>query len=185
MKRVSVDDFELDRSGGDVDKRELSTPLGTTDVAINHYHLGSDERIAGLHTHVDQEEVFIVVEGVATFETLNGRVSVNSGEAIRFAPGEYQSATNDSDGGVEVIALGAPKGTEDWRVPLTCAECGYDNTRPTVVGDEHVLVCPDCGSTFETDCAECGNNDKFVKLADDGETVLDFCPNCGTESLAR
>ena len=185
MEKVTVADTESRSYGNDMDRRGLSDPLGTTDVAINHYRLGSGERLAGLHTHMDQEEVFIVVEGEATFETLNGKVSVSSGEVIRFAPGEYQSATNDSDDDILLYALGAPRGTEDWRVPLSCPECGHDNMRPEVTDGEHTLVCPDCDAELETNCPECGTDNRLVVLGDDGETPIDFCPDCGAESAVR
>lgn len=185
MQKLSVEDVEPRSHDRDLDRRGLSDQLGTTDVAINHYRLDPGARIAGLHMHTDQEEVFVVVEGTATFETLDGRIDVDDGEAIRFAPGEYQSATNDSDDDVRLLALGAPRGTTDWRVPLACPECGHDNTRPTVIDDEHVLVCPDCKATLDTSCSACGSDDKTVILGDDGETPVDFCQDCGAESPAR
>ena len=48
---------------GDIDRRGLSDPLDTDDVAINRYRLEPDERFtSAIHTHMDQEEVFVVVQ---------------------------------------------------------------------------------------------------------------------------
>ena len=140
--------------------------------------------------------MFLIVEGGATFETYSprgrteparssGEITVGENEAIRFAPGEFQSGKNDSDGEVVILALGAPKGTEDWRIPVTCPECGHDDTRPTVAdGGTPVLACPDCGAESMVECSECGSDDKRVIPGDDGKPV-DVCLDCGAESVAR
>lgn len=185
MQKRSIEAVEA-RSVRGVERRGLSDPLETTDVAINHYQLAPGGRLAGLHMHVDQEEVFIVVEGTATFETLAaGRIAVEAGEAIRFGPGEYQSATNVSNEEVALYALGAPKGTEDWRVPIACPECGHDNMRPVLADETPVLACPDCAVESAVACSECGSESKRVILGQDEETPLDVCLDCGAESKAR
>ncbi|MFC7195594.1 hypothetical protein ACFQL4_14785 [Halosimplex aquaticum] len=94
---------------------------------------------SGLHTHADQEEIFLVVDGTATFETLpesdppsdpadpprTGReVTVDAGEAVRFAPGEYQSGYNRGETDLLAFAVGAPRESTDVRVPVRCPECG-------------------------------------------------------------
>lgn len=149
MERVSVDDVEPDAMG-DADRRGLSDPLGTTGVAINRYRLAPGERFSGgLHAHMDQEEVFVVVEGEATFERLgDDDATVGAGEAVRFAPGEFQSGYNDGDDPVVAFAMGAPRNSEDVRVPRECAECGNDDMRavPAPDGDGFAFECPECGA---------------------------------------
>jgi hypothetical protein len=74
------------------------------------------------------------------------QVTVGAGEAVRFAPGEYQSGTNTGDAPVVALALGAPKDSEDVRVPQECPDCGNGNMR-AIPGDEgFTLVCPECGT---------------------------------------
>lgn len=187
MDRVSVDDVEPATDDRERERRGLTANLGTTDVAINHYRLEPGERISGLHAHGDQEEVFVVVEGTATFETLaptrgagppsedgelsvgaGEEVSVGAGEAIRFAPGEFQSGKNDSDGAVVVYALGAPPDSEDVRIPLACPECGHDSLRPTLVeGGAAADGAAADGATPVLRCPDCG-----------GESPVE-CPDCG------
>jgi len=57
---------------------------------------------------------------------MDGEVTVSEGEVIRFAPGEFQSGKNDSDGEVVAFAMGAPRDSEDVRVPQDCPECGAE-----------------------------------------------------------
>jgi len=150
MERVSIDEVEPSALGSDVDRRGLSEPLGATDVALNRYRLDPGERFSGgLHAHTDQEEIFVVVEGEATFETMDGDVSVGAGEAVRFAPGEFQSGKNDGDEPVVAFALGAPRDSEDVRIPQECPECGHENMRAVPSDDGFDLRCPECGAELE------------------------------------
>jgi len=154
MEKVSIDDVES-RAMGDADRRALADPLGTTGFAINRYRLEPGERFSGgLHAHDDQEEVFVVVDGEATFERLgDDDVTVAAGEAVRFAPGEFQSGYNGGDEPVVAFAMGAPRNSEDVRVPQECEECGNDDMRavPAADGDGFDLECPECGAELAGD----------------------------------
>ena len=150
MEKVSIDEVEPSAFGTDIDRRGLSDPLGTTDVALNRYRLDPGERFTdGMHAHMDQEEIFVIVEGEATFETMDGAVGVGAGEAIRFAPGEFQSGKNDSDDEVVAFALGAPRDSEDIRVAQECPECENDSMRAIPADDGFSLQCPECGTEVE------------------------------------
>lgn len=177
-----------------MDCRPLSDALDAANLAVNHYRVPPGEGLpAGLHAHGDQEEVFVVLSGEATFETLDpdrsegGEITVGAGEAVRFAPGEYQSGRNASaDADLVVLALGAPRESEDVRVPLDCPACGHDYLRPEVTdtGDGVRLACPDCGAgNVPEGCPDCGA-EMQVALAGSGSdpaTVV-VCPACGTEA---
>jgi len=150
MEKVSIDDVEPNAFGSEIDRRGLSAPLGTTDLALNRYRLDPGERFSGgMHAHMDQEEVFVIVAGEATFETMDGEVTVGEGEVIRFAPGEFQSGKNDSDGEIVAFAMGAPRDSEDVRVPQDCPECGHDNMRAIPGDDGFDLQCPECGAELD------------------------------------
>lgn len=147
MEKVSINEVEPNALGSDIDRRGLSDPLGTEDFAINRYQLAPGERFSGgMHAHMDQEEVFVIVEGEATFETIDGKVTVEDGEAIRFAPGEFQTGRNDSDSEIIVFAMGAPRDSEDIRIRQDCPECGHDNMRAIPGDDAFDLQCPKCGA---------------------------------------
>jgi len=171
----------------DDDPREsLSDALGTTDVAIERYRLTPGEGLpSGLHTHLDQEEVFLVLDGTVTFETLSAPVVVDAGEAVRFGPGEYQTGANEGESPATVLAIGAPKESEAVRVPLDCPDCGHRGLSPGWVDGEVLLGCPECGAEHRTrGCPECERAEMTVTSGEkEGETVV-VCPDCGAERAA-
>lgn len=92
--------------------------------------------------------MFIVTSGTVTFETDEGEIVVESGEAIRFAPGEYQQGTNAGTERVEAIALGAPQDGGDLDLLRDCETCG-ERTSQTIEWtddrDAKLTRCVDCG----------------------------------------
>jgi uncharacterized cupin superfamily protein len=184
MRRASLDEVEAHELGseGHCTCRRLSDPLGSEKVAINHYRIAPGERLWGLHAHPDQEEVYLVTEGEITVETEAGATVVRANEAIRFAPGEFHCVRTDASSAA-LFALGAPGESEAIRVPIPCRECDRNATEP-VVGDggESVLRCPDCGAESGIECEDCGSERKRAVLAEDGQTILDACLDCGHES---
>jgi uncharacterized cupin superfamily protein len=190
MERVGLDDVAPAAPESGVVRRRLSTALGTTGLALVHYRIPpGDELPAGLHTHADQEEVFAVLDGTATFETLvatgetlgppleSGRVTVRAGEAVRFAPGEFQSGRNDGDTDLVVLAVGAPRNTGDLRFPVACPECDGSEMRLTT-DDGPRFVCPDCGCARRpTPCPECGGDDLRFRPGETRPTDVE-CVDC-------
>lgn len=115
MNRTALAAIDSDLE--DIDRRELSAPLATTDLAINYYRIPPENGFpGGVHAHMDQEEVFVVLVGTAEFETMNGTITVEAGEAIRFGPGEFQSGANAAEQDLVALALGAPRDSEDVRI---------------------------------------------------------------------
>jgi len=169
-------------SPDDADRQSLADALGTTDVAINRYRLPPGEGLpSGLHAHLDQEEVFVVLDGTVTFETPSEPLVVDAGEAVRFAPGEHQTGRNAGESPATVLAIGAPAESEAVRVPLDCPDCGHRGLSPEW-DDGALLVCPDCGGEHRTrGCPACERTEMEVAAgANDGETVV-VCPDCGAE----
>jgi mannose-6-phosphate isomerase-like protein (cupin superfamily) len=180
MERVTIDALAPDDLGGTL-RRDLATALSTTDLAVNHYDVPPAGRLpGGLHAHADQEELFVVVEGTATFETYRDgtgeAVTVAAGELVRFAPGEFQSGRNDADEPLVVLALGAPREITDVRLPLVCPACDRRDVRL----DEGRLVYPDCGTTREpAPCPDCGAESLDVTLGSGDDPVI-VCRDCGS-----
>jgi Cupin domain. len=150
VQHVTTDELDRAPTRTDADRRVLTEALGTTDVAINHYRLAPDDRLsAGLHAHADQEEVFVVTEGVVTFytdETDDDTVTVEAGEAIRFGREEFQTGVNHGNEAAAVVALGGPRDSEEVLVPRVCPECAADAVRAVPNDDGTAgFVCPDCG----------------------------------------
>lgn len=160
METVTIDDVEPGTTDDHRthDRRVLTDLLGTSDLALVHYELEPGEQFSGsLHTHVDQEEVFVVRSGEATFETGAGDITVGANEAIRFAPGEYQHGYNDGDEPVEALALGAPRDSTDVRIShiagygdISCPECGHDAMRVDPSEGDSELDCPECGAGWDS-----------------------------------
>ena len=173
MERVSIADLEPTPYDEDLhsDRREIGTALDAEHVAIVRFALEPGERLSGsVHAHADQEEVFVVLEGTVTFDVerlADGsddesapideprELTVAENEAIRFAPGEFQSGRNATDSRAVVLALGAPRDTEDIRISripvlddgdVSCPDCGRDSMRIPADHEESGLECPDCGA---------------------------------------
>lgn len=149
MERVSTDAVENEPRVATVQKH-LTEPLGLSDMAINYYELEpGDSFSGGLHTHTEQEEIFYIIEGEATFQTVDDSVTVGPGEAIRFAPGEYQEGKNDGDDSIVALAFGAPQEMGETRSALPCDECGAEYHVVDVGTTSVTLTCPDCGNEFQ------------------------------------
>ncbi len=147
MKKVTTRDASGGTERPDV-FRPLSSALGATDLAINYVVRSPGEHIGDCyHRHLEQEEVFYVLSGTATFETEDGDVAVDSGELIRFAPGEWQQGRNSGDGRLDVLALGAPRDDEPIELRRDCPSCGERTsaTREEIDGGE-VFYCGECGT---------------------------------------
>jgi quercetin dioxygenase-like cupin family protein len=120
MNKVSIDDVGIGANPMEAHsvRKPVSRALGTEHFAMKYFELEPGEPFSGgMHTHHDQEEVFYVQSGTATFEKPDREVAVEEGEVIRSAPGEYHKGYNDpgeGDGTVVAFALGAPGAAHDW-----------------------------------------------------------------------
>jgi mannose-6-phosphate isomerase-like protein (cupin superfamily) len=164
-----VDHVALDGLVPDDDRaatvRRLEDALGTTGLALAHYHLAPGERFSGsLHTHRDQSELFVVLDGTATFEwrpaadAPSETVTVGAGQAIRFAPGEFQSGGNDGSTPVVALAVGVPRETTDLEIArvtgageVVCPDCGHGAAEPVALDGRERLRCVECGAAFDVD----------------------------------
>ncbi|WP_442905094.1 cupin domain-containing protein [Haladaptatus sp. ZSTT2] len=156
MEKVRVDAVEqvknpYPRSPGPF---RVGLALGATDVGLNYFELDAGEAFSGgYHTHHDQEEIFYVQSGTATFETEAGTEQVAAGEIIRFAPGEFQHGYNDGTEPVSGLAIGAPFGSDDVEILKACPACGERtfHRRRSLLSDDVTkadlqLLCPECGT---------------------------------------
>ena len=147
MKTVAIGDVPGYESEEGV-FRSLTAPLVSSGLAINYFERASGEPVGRCyHRHHEQEEVFYVLDGAATFETESGDVSVAAGEAIRFAPGEWQQGWNRGDDRLVVLAVGAPREQGPTDLRRHCSEC--DERTDAVAESEdgtEVFYCGECGA---------------------------------------
>lgn len=150
----NVDITELKPAESPQSRQSVSAPLDAQDFSMNYYALDPGEEFAGsLHTHLDQEESFFILEGEATFETKteptgdSETVTVSEGQMIRFERGEYQQGRNESDDPLRALALGTPQESTDIRTAVPCQECGESEYMEFVIHNgEPALDCPECGA---------------------------------------
>lgn len=144
MEKVTVDELDRHFSTAGV-KRPVGEALGIEGFALQYYELAPGETFStNLHAHLDQEEIFYVLAGTATFETEEGLIEVDAGEAIRFAPGEYQHGKNDTDDRVRALAMGAPKESEEGRIE--CPACGARESPAIEWTDDRSAIVFQCGA---------------------------------------
>ncbi len=147
MEKVDVDELD-DWMGPASVKRPLGKAIGAEGLAANYYELAPGDSFAfGYHAHEDQEELFYVLEGTATFETERGDVTVEADEAIRFSPGEFQRGRNETDERVRAIAVGAPADAGELTLLRECGPCGErteQTIEPTEEKDALVTRCLAC-----------------------------------------
>ena len=182
MRSVTFDDLEP--TGSEQYTRYTFTEaLETSNLAANRYHVPPGGTLpGGLHAHMDQEEIFVILEGTAVFDTLEGSARVSAEGAIRFAPGEFHSGRNDTNEPLEMVALGAPKETEDVRVPATCPACVEPRLRLEGGGGDVYFSCPnaDCGRRYRAlACPHCAHETlSFVAI--EGTPVV-RCQECASD----
>ena len=160
MERTRIEDVDSWMGPASV-KRSLTEALGAENVSVNYYELEPGESFAfGYHRHEGQEEVFYLLEGEATFETgeplrgseaanEGGEVTVEAGEAIRFAPGEWQQGWNRGDSLVKALAFGAPRESGETTILRECPGCGERTEQEVGRADDAdalVTTCLDCGA---------------------------------------
>jgi uncharacterized cupin superfamily protein len=126
---------------------DVAGAVDASKLGIRYYELDPGDSVGRTyHKHDDQEELFYVESGTVTFDTTDGPVPVESGEVVRFAPGEYQRGTNDGDEPATVLGLGAPAGSTEVTRMRHCDECGGRRTVTFVEeGSAVAAVCDECG----------------------------------------
>ena len=150
MEKVSLDEMDEVPDSATVCK-PFTGSLNADEVSLNYYELSKEDSFAyGYHRHMKQEEIFLVLEGVVTFETEEGEIKVEEGEVIRFAPGEYQRGVNKGSERVKAYAVGAPQEMGETEILKECGYCG-ERTENTIAKEEDELVtrCLECDGVTE------------------------------------
>lgn len=149
MEHVDIEKLD-NRMGPAAIKRAVSEGVSAMNVALNYYELAPGESFGfGYHRHPNQEELFYIEQGTVTFETEDGPVEVSDGECIRFAPGEWQRGTNESNDRVIALAIGAPTDMSDTEMLRECPNCSSRTENDIEMTDDRnalVTICTECGT---------------------------------------
>jgi len=83
--------------------------LASTDSVTFHMHCyGPKGGENGLHTHVDEDHIFVVLQGEAQFSGLNGPLPVlRKNQALMLPKGCFYSFSNESNDPLVMIRFGA------------------------------------------------------------------------------
>lgn len=155
MKKINVNDVETPESTSPATVfRPLSSALETDGIALNYVELAPTESFGfGYHRHLDQEELFYILRGTATFETETGPVEVSGGELVRFAPGEFQLGRNLSEEQIAALTIGAPRDTTDIEYLRFCPACDDRTIQTASVRESEntvVIRCTACETDVDT-----------------------------------
>jgi mannose-6-phosphate isomerase-like protein (cupin superfamily) len=92
-------------------------PLGLEKSGISYFRIAPNFRIPFGHTHSEQEEVYLVVDGSARVRVDDDVVDLEPWDAIRVPTGAMRGLEAGPEG-AEVIAFGAPN-TQNADVDMT------------------------------------------------------------------
>jgi uncharacterized cupin superfamily protein len=91
----------------DMEARYARTPLGLENSGVSYFRLAPEFRQPFGHTHVEQEEVYVVLSGSARLKAGDDIVELAQCDAIRL-PGSTPRGLEAGPEGVEILAVGAP-----------------------------------------------------------------------------
>ena len=90
-----------------LESRFARGPLELQQSGLSHFRIGPGFRTPFGHTHHEQEEVYVVVEGSARVKLDDDEIELKPLDAVRIPPGVMRGMAAGPDG-AELIAFGAP-----------------------------------------------------------------------------
>lgn len=91
----------------EAESRFARKPLEMEKAGVSLFRLKSGFRFPFGHTHSEQEEVYVVVQGTARVKVDDEVVELRGYDALRVAPGAKRGMEAGPDG-AEILAFGAP-----------------------------------------------------------------------------
>ena len=93
--------------GDGLESRFARTALGLEKSGLSLYKVSPGFRLPFGHTHGEQEEVYLVVSGIARMKIGDEIVDLREWDAVRVPPGVPRGFEGGPDG-AELLAFGAP-----------------------------------------------------------------------------
>lgn len=150
-RKVAIDDLP-NTPNPTREKKEVDEAVGATEFGFNVFRADPGEQLPwGYHSHPEHEELFYVVAGELVVETPEREYRVGAGEAFFVPPDHPNRARAVGDEVAEVVAVGAPKASDDATIREECPACGEMTDRTYEVATEageqtYVLQCAQCGA---------------------------------------
>ena len=94
--------------------RAATKPLELEQAALSYQRVPPDARFPYGHTHVTQEEVYVVVRGGGRMKLDNEIVELKEWDAVRVPPGTWRGYEAGPEG-LELLVVGAPNLGDDPR----------------------------------------------------------------------
>ena len=91
----------------DLEFRAATKPLGLEKAALSHQRLPPGYRFPYGHTHLTQEEVYVVVRGSGRMKVDDEIVELRTWDAVRVPPGAWRGYEAGPEG-LELLVIGAP-----------------------------------------------------------------------------
>jgi mannose-6-phosphate isomerase-like protein (cupin superfamily) len=91
----------------DLEFRAATAPLGLEQSALSYQRVPPGYRFPYGHTHVTQEEVYVVVRGSGRMKLDEEIIELKEWDAVRVPPGTWRGYEAGPDG-LELLVTGAP-----------------------------------------------------------------------------
>ena len=98
----------------DLEFRAATTALGLERSALSYQRIPPGHRFPYGHTHMTQEEVYVVLRGSGRMKIDDEIVELREWDAVRVPPGAWRGYEAGREG-LEILVIGAPNLGEDPR----------------------------------------------------------------------
>jgi mannose-6-phosphate isomerase-like protein (cupin superfamily) len=113
--KADLDDLGSNFDGApDLEFRAATKPLELEHTALSYQYVPPGYRFPYGHTHVTQEEVYVVVRGGGRMKLDDEIVELRQWGAVRVPPGTWRGYEAGPDG-LEILVVGAPNLGDDPR----------------------------------------------------------------------
>jgi mannose-6-phosphate isomerase-like protein (cupin superfamily) len=113
--RADLEDLGRNFDGSpDLEFRAATKALGLTESSVSYQRVPPGYRFPYGHTHMKQEEVYVVVRGSGRMKVDDEIVELKEWDAVRVPPGTWRGYEAGPEG-LEILVIGAPNLGENPR----------------------------------------------------------------------